>query len=601
MRAVIYAAKSTKDKHLSIPEQLEDCREMCEENGWQIDAEFSDENFTAYTGNRGPGLAAAIQRAKEIAAEDGEVCIVTQHTSRFARGNGAAPGAARALVELYHEWARANVQGRLVENDMAMRSSSAAAQQGEADHNESKRKSKSVSKGLRRRARDRGELAGGTRPYGYRWQGARGEKTLIIDLTEAVMVQRIFQDTINGVSQRALARRLIEEGVPTVNGAPWGQSTIGKIVTNPLYKGLIKHKGEEYPSAYPTIVPEDLWERANTVRSSAARRRGGRWPKGTHLLVKGILRCGQCGYAMTPRTDPGRKEQWRPYECYECSGRRARGVDFCDQRTFRREVIDKALLADLTSRWIDMDETRRRISERVTADLAIAREALAAAHRESQKSEDALNRIERDYIDGNITAEQWGRLEATLRQEREATAAALERAREHVNQVEQSTALADADTALLEHLADIRAAVANGVDSAPDLSALRQTIAQLFDRVLLLPADHPLTRHMDDQGTGIYLLPVVQHDEIPQAVLSVPGGETGHVGLVSGSNPTPFGTIPVGLKPRPCEWCEGPLPRTPTERGASARRLADYERAVSDWRPRLRRRLDERSARRSCG
>lgn len=118
--AVIYAAKSTKDKHLSIPEQLDDCREMAHENGWEIIGEFSDEGFTAYSGNRGPGLSRAIKLAKDTAAERGcEVSIVAQHTSRFARGDGAKPDAPRALVELFHEWARSGVRGRLVENDLA--------------------------------------------------------------------------------------------------------------------------------------------------------------------------------------------------------------------------------------------------------------------------------------------------------------------------------------------------------------------------------------------------------------------------------------------------------------------------------------------------
>jgi hypothetical protein len=41
--AVVYAAKSTEDKHGSIPTQLEDCRRRAEREGWQIVAEFSDD------------------------------------------------------------------------------------------------------------------------------------------------------------------------------------------------------------------------------------------------------------------------------------------------------------------------------------------------------------------------------------------------------------------------------------------------------------------------------------------------------------------------------------------------------------------------------
>ena len=93
---VIYAAKSTVDKNASIPEQLDDCREMAEENGWTIIGEFWDENFTAYSGNRGPGLTAAIRMAKEAASPERWVMLVAQHTSRFARGDGAEPGAPKS-------------------------------------------------------------------------------------------------------------------------------------------------------------------------------------------------------------------------------------------------------------------------------------------------------------------------------------------------------------------------------------------------------------------------------------------------------------------------------------------------------------------------
>ena len=37
---------------------------------------------------------------------------------------------------------------------------------------------------------------------------------------EAEVVRRIFEDTCNGVSQRALTQLLNQEGVPTVTGVP---------------------------------------------------------------------------------------------------------------------------------------------------------------------------------------------------------------------------------------------------------------------------------------------------------------------------------------------------------------------------------------------
>jgi site-specific DNA recombinase len=90
---VIYAAKSTEDKHGSIGTQLEDCRELAAHEGWEVVGEYQDEAFSAYHGNRGPGLAAAIQKAVEHAPS----VLVAQDADRFARGAGDAPGAARHL------------------------------------------------------------------------------------------------------------------------------------------------------------------------------------------------------------------------------------------------------------------------------------------------------------------------------------------------------------------------------------------------------------------------------------------------------------------------------------------------------------------------
>src|SRR4051794_7907755 len=41
--AVVYAAKSTEDRHGSIPTQINDCRQMAARHGWEIVGEFSDE------------------------------------------------------------------------------------------------------------------------------------------------------------------------------------------------------------------------------------------------------------------------------------------------------------------------------------------------------------------------------------------------------------------------------------------------------------------------------------------------------------------------------------------------------------------------------
>src|SRR4051812_32349942 len=105
--AVIYAAKSTQDRHDSIPEQIGDCEAMAAEQGWTIVGTFSDEGFSAYSGNRGPGLEKAKPRAADAAAEHGTTAVlVAQAHDRFARGSGDRPGAPMSLGEVWHEMRR---------------------------------------------------------------------------------------------------------------------------------------------------------------------------------------------------------------------------------------------------------------------------------------------------------------------------------------------------------------------------------------------------------------------------------------------------------------------------------------------------------------
>jgi len=166
--AVVYSAKSTDDKNGSIPEQIEDCIEMAEEEGWTIVGEpHKDEDFSAYSGNRGPGLEAAKRAAVQSAKDTGQiVMLVAQAHDRFARGAGDKPGAPQSLGELWHELRRQNVWLRTCEDDEDLRDEASVAAIGRRAHIDSVRKSKSVRKGVKRRAK-RGRYIGGRRPFGY--------------------------------------------------------------------------------------------------------------------------------------------------------------------------------------------------------------------------------------------------------------------------------------------------------------------------------------------------------------------------------------------------------------------------------------------------
>jgi DNA invertase Pin-like site-specific DNA recombinase len=111
-QAVLYAAKSTQDEHASIPTQLADCRALAKREGWEVVGEYQDEGFSAYSGNRGPGLERARDHVTEISG-----VLVAQHSDRIARGAGDRPDAAEHLVEVVASLRRAGAQLRTCQDD----------------------------------------------------------------------------------------------------------------------------------------------------------------------------------------------------------------------------------------------------------------------------------------------------------------------------------------------------------------------------------------------------------------------------------------------------------------------------------------------------
>ena len=250
---------------------------------------------------------------------------------------------------------------RTVEDDEEMRDEASVAAIGRRAHIDSARKSKALKKACAAGLATAGSCPGGPRPFAYRWVGPHLEKRLVQVSEKVPVVERIFRDYVAGMSQMAIAKALNADHVPTVKGAEWCQAVGPARASEPA------------PS-------EALWHQAAALQEATARTKGGGGGAGRRNRTcspRGFLRCGSCGHAMLPRTDPIRRDGH--YEVYICDGRRRNGPDFCSQLPVERAPLDDALLSDLTRRYVDMDGTRERIARRFAADRARVADTLVQA------------------------------------------------------------------------------------------------------------------------------------------------------------------------------------------------------------------------------
>jgi site-specific DNA recombinase len=414
--AVIYAAKSTEDHRGSIATQIQDCRDLAERSGWVVAGEFHDEGFSAYRGNRGPGLERAKQRAVRAAKESGQCMLVVQHSDRLARGAGDAPGAADHLGEVYF-WARRHgVRLRSVQDDANLEDALRAVLIGERNTEDSARKSMATRAGKRRRF-DRGDSAGPL-PFGYSLVDATDNEGRVVTVgdrvlrrrvpepTEAAVVVRMFGLLDDGHGIGDITRWLNEQGTRTKRGKPFTRNRVRDILQNPWYAGLVRIRRTELG---PIGEPVGSWEvvggnhepllsvteferitakLARTDPASVARRKGGR-PSDVALL-SGVLFCGDCGHGIWHRkTGAGRN--------YRCShARQKTGV--CSAPRFEAQAVEEAVVDHLQSLFVDFAGWLEDVAGERAAQRDALVQRLAALHDDRARLARDRELVREDYM-----------------------------------------------------------------------------------------------------------------------------------------------------------------------------------------------------------
>lgn len=533
VRAVIYAAKSTEDKHGSIPDQLAKTRRLCEREGWLICGEFTDEGFSAYSGNRGPDLEEAKAQVIAIAGEHGQCLLVALHSDRVARGAGDEPGAADHLVEVVAHLRRHGVRLRTVEDDFFADDRIGllmAAVQGQRNTEDSRRKSDAVKAGHERR-RKKGKFPGGPAPYGYtRRRNVDDERELVPDPSLAPVVQRIFAEYLAGATQLQISRSLAADRVPTGNGGKWHQGTVRAILANPVHAGLIRDGEELIEATHEAIVEREDWEQAVVLRAAKRRtHKRGRPSAGVHLFRKGFLRCGVCGGSMVPRSSRNRNgTMHETYRCYE----RWRDPTTCDMMPVPRAAVDTAVYAYFEQVGLDVEATREQLAAAIELRVAEVKGLLAGAEREAREAEARLARVKGDYSSGGLPLEDWLEFKAELEPQRDAARAEVDRLRAQLADVKAGETLRDVEQEVLEQLAQIRAAVAGAVKDADGVEAVRSSLLRLFDGFVLhrgvpkeahveLIGEHwlePLVSQQAVEGYDEKMKPVLARKPLDQAV-----------------------------------------------------------------------------------
>lgn len=519
---VAYAAKSTSDPRGSIPTQLEDIRVAVarEGNGRFLYGEpQTDEAKSAFTGNRGPGLAEAKRLAVKAAEEFGYAELWAQHSDRFARGDGIV---ADHLGELFFYLGKRGVRLRSVQDDSNLVDPIRVVLVGERNTEDSKRKSLATQAGKRRTAM-RGKRNGGPRPFGYVHEvtGVDAEtrkpiSRLAVVPAEAEVIRWMADQYRQGLSQGQIARAANRLGHSTVRGCRWSESQVGAILRNRLYSGFVRYRDEWFQGEHePILGPEELIE-LGTVR--AARRRSGtgagRPPVGNHLLTRGLLRCN-CGASMGARTQRKARGLWT---AYVCNGRRS-GATECSAPAVSQVEIDTGVLDYFMEVGLDLDRMLAESRQRSTVMTAELEQRLIAARRKIDQIDAAIERVDSDYSNGELPARRYNRQVQRLEDDRAAAIGTLDQLKAREEELRGQLIHRDLGTDELDALARVRAAVAGALTPHCDVEIARAALGDVFECFILhrfSDSNLPAAAECELVFEGMYLEPVVRPERLIQ-------------------------------------------------------------------------------------
>lgn len=398
-RVALYAriSQDTSGQAVGVADQLDHARTFATARGYQVVAEHSDNDISAFRGASRP----AYQKVLTLARDRRIDRVIVYHLTRMTRNRRERA----EFIDAFHS-CKVNVsEAQGGDYDL----STAAGRtwvdiQGALATWESEIKSERVTAAAARRARS--GRPSGDLGYGWAKQGLGAAATWTEHPQEAKVVREIVDRLLSGDTLRGITADLNRRGEPAPKTTAWGKTSVKKLAMRESnIAQRVHHRGlpdeERFDGCWPAIVDRVKHEKVVALLTQPARRTNAtvsRPGARRHLLSWGIGECGICGAKLRAVTKRGR--HGRPLELYVCDGKGCIGRSEPSVDELVREVVIARLAQPDALDWLmGDDEQARRYSDRVDE-----------LNRRLSEAADA-------FADAAISAEQLRRITARIQPE----------------------------------------------------------------------------------------------------------------------------------------------------------------------------------------
>lgn len=351
-RAAIYARVSTEEqkKNYSVGEQIRQLKEHCERQGWEVTEEYIDSGFTGSNTNR-PALR------KLLNETDYFDVVVVWKLDRLSRS------IVDTMTIIEQDLIPKDIQFIALAENLDTMSPTWITQAGiysTIAQSEREAISERMKMGKLARAKSGKPMSWHFSPFGYSYN--KEKQTYDIVPLEADIIRRMFKDYEKMGSVSRLRNVLNEEGY-VGKDTKWNYRTVKQNLSNPVYAGYNKYKGEIYKGNHEPLIEWEQFQRVQDLmeerRIEAKQTLNPRPFQGKYML-SGQIKCGHC-LAPMEITQYQRVEGERIFR-YRCQNKvKPTGATIyndgrlCDSKHHFKDELEGYVLSEISKLQIDQE------------------------------------------------------------------------------------------------------------------------------------------------------------------------------------------------------------------------------------------------------
>lgn len=302
--------------------------------------------------------------------------------------------------------------------------------------------SKKIKSSLKAKMKE-GKYVGGRAPFGYA-KDPDNKNQLVINEEQAIIVKRIFDMSLNGLSYYKIADILTKEKIKTPasyynfewcgnynpNLNKWNSKTIYDILTNRIYTGdLVQNKRNKVNYKVKKVVrnnPKDYIIVENTHEAIIEKnifneiqrklpKNVGRNEKKEQNLLDGLLYCGDCGHRISVQAR--RKKDNKHYTM--CNYYRTYMKEhLCTTHSNNYDKLEQLILNNLKElclKYLDKNKVKESVIENYkNINTNNNEKEIEILSKEINQINDNLDNIYIDKLNKTITEDQFNRVKNKL-------------------------------------------------------------------------------------------------------------------------------------------------------------------------------------------